>query len=308
MGHGLDWSNLQYFHEVARTGTLSGAARRLGADHATVGRRIAALEHSLGRKLFERHQRGYSLTRQGRRLLVIADAMEREAARVEAGAGRDAVGGTVRLSTLEGFGNFFMAPRIGTLLRANPGLALEWLTIQQLVALSRREADITVTLSPANGTRFVSEKLTDYRLAIYGAPAYLDRHPPIRAQEDLRAHLFTGYIEDLVFTRGLDYLGDLADGAISARLQNSSLGAQLAAIRAGLCLGVLPVFVARASDGPAGDAAPSLRAVLGEEVTLTRSYWMSFSRDDADNPRVQRVCETLRDSVAGASGLFMATP
>ena len=298
MAHGLDWSNLQYFHEVARTGTLSAAARRLRADHATVGRRIELLERAIGAKLFERHARGYGLTRRGEQLLAVVEAMEREAAGAwDRFAG--GVGGTLRISTLEGFGNYFLAPRIGGLLRDNPDLTIEWQTIQQLVSLSRREADVTITLAPPPAGRFISEKLTDYRLLIYGTRAYLDRAPRLDGPADLASHTFAGYIDDLVFTRGLDYLAGLAGdsgAALHARLQNSSLGAQMAATRAGLCLCVLPVFVAA--------ACPELIPILPDRIALTRSYWMSIAADQADSARIRRVSGFVREAVASAAGVF----
>ncbi|MBE7212749.1 MAG: LysR family transcriptional regulator, partial [Gluconacetobacter diazotrophicus] len=277
------------------------AGRRLRADHATVGRRVDALERTMGVKLFERHARGYGLTRQGEQLLRVAEAMEREAARAEdgfgGGFGGGGVGGTVRISTLEGFGTHFLAPRIGRLMRDNPELVIEWLTIGQIVALSRREADVTVTLAPPQAGRFVAEKLCEYRLLIYGSREYLAGAPPLREAADLERHAFAGYIEDLVFTRGLDYLGGIAGGRVRARLQNSSLGAQLAATKAGLCLCVLPVFVAAAE--------PELLPVLADEVSLTRAYWMSVPADEAESARVRRVRSFIREEVAAAGSLFV---
>jgi DNA-binding transcriptional LysR family regulator len=65
--------------------------------------------------------------------------------------------GAVRISAPEGFGNFFLAPRIGELAAAHPRLAIEMITIQQIVALSRREADVAVTMTlPQAATSFTS--------------------------------------------------------------------------------------------------------------------------------------------------------
>ncbi|MEJ1976506.1 MAG: LysR family transcriptional regulator [Acetobacteraceae bacterium] len=241
----FDWDDLQFFLAVARAGTVSLAGRRLGADHATVGRRVAALEEALGVTLFERTPRGYGLTRHGERLIATAEAIETEAVRAEqelAGSNHRLTG-SVRISTLEGFGNFFLASRVGAFAAANPGLTVELITIQQIVALSRREADIVVTLAPPKTGRFVCEKLTDYRLFVYGSRDYLDSHPPIRTRDDLATHPFAGYIDDLIFMRGLDYLAEIGPD-LRARLQNSSLHAQMEATASGFGLCVLPAFIA----------------------------------------------------------------
>ena len=61
----MDWDDLRYFAELARTGSLSAASRSLRVDHTTVARRVSALERSLGVKLFDRLPRGWALTADG---------------------------------------------------------------------------------------------------------------------------------------------------------------------------------------------------------------------------------------------------
>ncbi len=296
----FDWDDLQYFLAVARAGTVSRAGRRLGVDHATVGRRVAALEEALGTKLFERTHRGYGLTRHGERLVATAEAMEAQAVRAEqdiAGSSQRLTG-SLRISTLEGFGNFFLASRIGAFVAANPGLSVELITIQQIVALSRREADIAVTLAPPKTGRFVYECLTDYRLFVYGARGYLAARPPIRRREDLAAHPFAGYVDDLIFMRGLDYLTEIGPG-LQARLQNSSLHAQMEAAAAGFGLCVLPAYIAA--------TRPELVPVLRDSVSLLRSYWMVVHADTADSAKVRLAREFIRDAANGAKAAFMGT-
>src|SRR5919112_3603219 len=102
----FDWDDLRFFLAVARAGRLTVAARRLGADHTTVSRRISALESALRAKLFERTPQGYSLTTQGERLLVKAESMEAQALAVAAEVGGSdlALSGTVRVGAPDGFG------------------------------------------------------------------------------------------------------------------------------------------------------------------------------------------------------------
>src|SRR6266478_5816767 len=73
----LDWNDLRYFLSAVRARTLSGAARTLGVQHSTIGRRIAALERSLGAPLFFRQRDGLTLTRLGQSILQRAEEVER---------------------------------------------------------------------------------------------------------------------------------------------------------------------------------------------------------------------------------------
>jgi DNA-binding transcriptional LysR family regulator len=286
----FDWNDLRYFLSVAQAGTVSQAARRLGVDHATVIRRVEALEHAMGVKLFERTPRGYYLTANGERLLPSAETIHEEARKIgrEMLASNHGIGGIVRISTLEGFGNMFLARRLPKFAAQYPNLHIELLTLQQIVALSRRESDVAITLQPPATGRFVREKLTDYSLFVYGSREYLARHPPIRTRDDLRDHVFCGYIDDLVFVRGLDYLDDVAKG-LRAKLQSSSLHAQTEAAIAGYGLCVLPAFIAA--------RYPQLELVLPDQVVLTRSYWLVASADVAPSPRVQAIWQFIRAEV-----------
>ncbi len=221
----------------------------------------------MGVKLFERTPRGYYLTANGERLLPSAETIHEETRKIgrEMLASHHGIGGIVRISTLEGFGNVFLAGRLPKFAAQYPNLHIELLTLQQIVALSRREADIAITLQPPDTGRFVHEKLTDYSLFVYGSRDYVAGRPPIRTREDLREHVFCGYIDDLVFVRGLDYLDEVAKG-LRAKLQSSSLHAQTEAAIAGYGLCVLPAFIAARH--------PQLVPVLPDQVSLTRSYWL----------------------------------
>lgn len=297
MRRGFDWNDLRFFLAVAQVGTLTGAARRLGTDHATVSRRITALETAIGAKLFERTPQGYLATLSGERLIAHAEAMEAEAIAATEGLGRPEAGitGTLRINTLEGFGTVFLAPRIGRFAERHPRLKLELVMIQQIVALSRREGDVAIALAPPKESRFVTTRLTDYRLGLYAAPAYLAAHPAIRTRGDLEGHAFVGYVDDLVFTRGLDYLDEVAPG-LRARIQSSSLVTQRAITEDGQGLCVLPHFMAR--------GRPGLVAVLPGAVDLVRSYWLVTHRDIAESARVRAVARFVEEETQAARAWF----
>src|SRR5690606_23024917 len=100
---------------VARAGQILGASRRLELNHATVSRRVAALEAALGAKLFRRLTTGSELTEEGERFLGVAERMEADmiAARAEIAREGGDVSGVVRIGAPDGFGVAFLASRLG---------------------------------------------------------------------------------------------------------------------------------------------------------------------------------------------------
>lgn len=292
----LDWDDVRVFLEVARVGTVSGAARRLTIDHATVIRRIDALERGLSAKLFERTPRGYGLTQSGERLMDCALDMDVSLGRVREAIGQPAeVSGTVRINCLEAFANFFLARRLADFAKTHPKVRVELTTIQQIVALSRREGDIAITVQVPSGRTNGRTRLVEYSLYVYGHKDYLAGHPPILAREDLGKHRFAGYIDDLVFTRGLDYIGELLPG-LRPGMQSSSLHAQMEFVSAGLGLCVLPAFMAR--------TRPELLPVLPEETGLRRNYWLLVPQGEATPGPARAVRQFIIDAVNAEQALF----
>jgi DNA-binding transcriptional LysR family regulator len=293
----FDWTDLKSFLAIARSGRLTAAAARLKVDHTTLSRRVAGLEQDLKAKLFDRSPSGYTLTDQGRRLLPLAEEMER----VAIGAG-EAVGGTaaaaegiVRVGSPEGFGSYFLAPRVAALQRLHPGLVIQLVAASAIFSLSKRDADIVISVSRSPAGRLKVSKLTDYDLALYAAPAYLAAHPPIAEAADLGGHKFVSYIGDLLNFPELDFLQHVAPGGATS-MESSNLVAQLRATLAGAGLCVLPAFLA------AGE--PGLSRVLPEEVCLTRSLWLTVHQDLADLARIKAAIAFIKAEVAAAKDVF----
>jgi len=298
----FDWDDLRFFLAVARSGRLTAAARRLGADHATVSRRITSLEESLKAKLFERRPQGYALTGHGEQLLAKAESMETEALAIqsEIGGADMALSGTVRIGAPDGFGSSFLAPRFAGFAKAYPGLELQLIAMPRLLSLSKREADVAITLAPPKEGKVVARKLCDYRLGLYASQDYLDAMPKIAAAEDLFAHRIVGYIDDLIFTPELDYLDEVAKG-LRAQIQSSSVLAQMNAVAAGAGIGVIHHFMAVDE--------PRLMPVLPESVSITRSFWLLVHADLKDVARVRAVVDfVVRESKANRALLMGELP
>ena len=187
-----EWTDLRFFLELARAGTLSGASRRLNVEHTTVARRIDRLEKELGTTLFDRSREGYELTEMGLALLPHAEAMEGAAlaAAEQLGGAEVAAHGVVRLGVPEVFGVKVVAPLLVGLLDANPDLTIDLLALPSFANLANREADLGVMLDPPTTGRYMVTRLASFRFYLYASPAYLARHPPIREQSDLSQHYF----------------------------------------------------------------------------------------------------------------------
>ena len=293
----FDWDDLRFFLAVARAGRLTVAARRLGADHATVSRRITSLETALKATLFERRPQGYTLTPHGERLVTAAEAIESAAlaASSDIGGADLALSGAVRVGAPDGFGTIFLAPRTVKLAERYPELEIQLIAMPRLLSLSKREADIAISLSPPKEGKIVARKLTDYRLGLYASEAYVAAAPAIRSPEDLFAHPLIGYIDDLIFMPELDYLDEIAKG-LRPRLQSSSLVAQMEATLAGAGVCVLPHFMTA--------GRPGLVRVL-PEAELTRTFWLIVHAELKDVARVRAMVDFLVREVKAARGLFL---
>lgn len=281
----IGWDDLRIFVAAARAGSFGEASNRLGVDPATVSRRVARLESVLKATLLTRSKSGLQLTAAGDQLLRLgleAETVMAAAAKV----GRpDVVGGTVRVSTAEGFGVSILAPALPAFVERRRGIKIELAATSGFLSPSRREVDMAVTLSAPDSPRIAIETLTTYQLALYASPGYLDRRGEPGSVVDLRACDIVGYVDDLIYAPELRYLDEILP-ALTPTLACTSIHAQRAIIAAGGGIGVMPCFMA---DG--------LVRVLADDVLLERRFWLSTHRDVYDTARIRAVRTWLGDLV-----------
>lgn len=260
--------DLRFFLEVARTGKLVAAARGLGVDHTTVGRRISHLERTTGARLFVRSVGGWKLTEAGERLAVHAEAVESSllAAAEELGSGPGRLSGTLRIATPDGFGAFVLSPGLGGLRKEHPDLAIEVVTATRLNLLDTKEFDVGISLTRPEIRGVDATELAAYPLGLYAAPGYLGSAGSIAEVEDLREHPVIGYVDSLLDIPDLRFLDSVLPGMRPAIQTNNITGQWMAAV-AGLGVAVLPLFI--------GQSDPRLERVLADTVHLRRKYWLA---------------------------------
>ena len=293
----MDWDRVRIFLEVARTGQILGAAKRLKLNHATVARQLSALEKDLKTKLVNRQTTGSSLTPAGVALLAAAERAESELLRIgsELTSAADSLSGTVRIGAPDGLGNYFLADQLGAFAVANPDLVVQLVPLPRVFSLAKREADIVVTLERPEEGRLVATKLTDYTLSVYASSAYLDRAKPIRTPEDLRDHLLVTYIHDIIYSRALDYASTFKE-LIRRRYECGSVVGQLEAVRAGHGIGILHDYAAL--------RYPELKRVL-PGARFTRTYWLVSHADTNETKAVRELRRYVVTKVRAARGQFV---
>ncbi len=284
-----NWDDLKVFLAVARAESLSGAGRVLKLDPATVGRRIARLEEATGAPLFAKSPQGYALTNEGHRLMTHALRAEQEMIRAfEDLAGQEGqLTGTIRLGAPDGCANFVLPQVCEEILKRNPELEIQIVSLPRVFNLSRREADIAIGVSPPTARQMHVEKLTDYKLHLVASTKYLRRSAPIETVADLRHHQIVGYVQDMIFDSELDYLAEA--GLDKVHLASNSVSVQFNWIRHGAGIGIMHEF--------AMPFARGLTKVLEEEVHLTRSFYLIRHVDDMRLERLNRFAEALADGV-----------
>ena len=293
----MNWDDVRIFLAVARAGQILGAARRLDLNHATVSRRVAALEKSLGAKLFRRLTTGSELTAEGQRFLIVAERIEADmiAARADIAGESDEVSGTVRIGAPDGFGVAFLAPRLGELIRRYPALSIQLVPVPRSFSLSRREADIAIAVERPTEGRLVAAKLVDYTLGLYASRGYAASHGLPQTPAELKRHPLIGYVADLLVSLSLDYGPEIMPDWQARFAVSSALG-QLEAVRSGAGIGILHTFIARDHDDlvPVEVAAP-----------IRRAYWLIYHETVRPLRRVQVVSSFIAAAVEAERARFV---
>ncbi|MEM8730405.1 MAG: LysR family transcriptional regulator [Pseudomonadota bacterium] len=278
------WDDMKVFLAVARTESLSGAGRKLKLDPATVGRRITRLESALGAPLFRKSPQGYALTPGGERLLAHGERVE-QAMR----AGLDALSGStddltgqIRIGAPDGCATYLLPQVCLSIARENPDLDIQIVAQPRVVNLSRREADMAITVSRPTAGQLLVQKITDYHLHLVADETYLDRHPLVR-RDDLRGHPMVGYIPDMIFESELDYLHEL--GVARVAMASNSVPVQLKMTEGGQGLCVAHDF--------ALSSHPRLRKILADQIALTRAFFLVRHQSDQRSARLNRFSTLL---------------
>lgn len=293
----FDWSDLRFALAVARGGSIAAAARSLRVDATTVTRRLKTLEKTLGSRLFERHSSGLRPTTAGEQVIAAATRMELETIGLErAVSATDArIEGSVRVTTIESLSSGFLSEHLPPLLEAHPHLRIELVTGDQLLDLSRSEADIAIRVGSTQQEGVIARKIAKVGHAVYASRAYLAAHGTPESPEALREHRCIGFTERIAHAPEARWLLERAGPRGFSFRSASSLTLILAA-RGGAGVGLLPCYLA--------DQHEELVRLFGGEVVMDREFWLHFHAELRKIARVRVVVDHLLQLFRRHAALF----
>src|SRR3546814_16550260 len=88
--------------------------------------------------------------------------------------------GHLRVGSTEGICNYVLAPLMTDFQRRFPAITLDIMPVPRFISLSKREADIAISLERPQRGPYLCTKLLDYSLKLYGSTEYIARCAPIR--------------------------------------------------------------------------------------------------------------------------------
>jgi DNA-binding transcriptional LysR family regulator len=280
------WDELRTFTEVARDGSLSGAARRLGLTQPTVGRHIDALEAAFGLTLFTRSPRGLTPTPAALALEPHVEAMAAAAAALARTASGEAAAdrGVVRVTASDVVGVEVLPPMLAAFHAEHPDIAIELALTNRTQDLARRDADIAVRMVRPTQSGLLARRIGSSRISLFAHRDYLARFGEPRSLADLAGHCFIGFDRDnSTFRAAGDYARTMTRESFGLRCDNDL--AQLAALRAGVGIGGCQDNIARRT--------PDLVSVLPNAFRYALDVWLVMHEDLKATRRVRLLFDHL---------------
>ena len=286
----LDWQDVCVFLALARHGSLSAAARMLSVSHATIARRLASLERSLGEKLVERRSDGYVLTSAGADALQAASEMENAAQTLTNGKHDGMPAGLIRVSASPGLSNGFLITRLPALVDRYPRLNIDLTPALRAISLERHEADIAIRVDLPKDSNIIARPLTTIGYGFYGT------EEACRLAKEEGHHVFIGFNEsDAYLTQAAWLSKQFAGARVAFRAKDQFL--QSIAARSGVGLALIPHYIGRND--------PALQICDLGVVPSSRDVYLLTRNGDRMNSTVREVADLITMMFDRERSLFL---
>jgi len=285
-----DWTLYRSFLAVLREGSLSAAARHLGATQPTLGRHIEQLETALGCPLFTRSPGGLTPTPVALTLRPHAETMETaaDALRRQASGESGAVRGTVRISASQMIGGAVLPPMLARFQSEYPEIELEVALSNTQDDLLRREADIAIRMVRPTQEALLARQVGTVTIGFYAHRRYVERHGLPADLAEIANHILIGFDKDETVARSLTFGGKpVTRDWFRYRCDNDL--AQWQALLAGVGIGGCQDRLAARE--------PDLVPVLTSQMRLRYDTWLVMHEDQRDNRRIKLLFDFLAEEM-----------
>lgn len=293
----VQWDDFEVVLAIADSGSLSGAARQLKVNHATVFRRLGDIERRLGVALFERSRLGYRPTQAGEEMAhtaqQIEEAVNSTARRI---AGRDLKpAGAVWLTTTDSLLAGALSPIFAQFRQQYPDITLDIFVSHQLFNLTKREADVAIRPTNNPPENLIGRRIVDVGVAVYGAQPLVGNPTEI----DLAQWPWIGpgpHLPDLPMQ---DWMHEQGYDARCGYRVNSVSG-MYSAVCAGSGIGLLPAYLA--------DQNPTLVQLSDPIAECTVGLWFLMHPDLRDVARIRTLLDYTTETLRARSADFAGQP
>lgn len=281
------WDEIRTAYQVARLGTVSGAAEVLGVHHATVIRHIDALEKRLGSKLFQRHARGYTPTEAGQELLKVAQTTEEQFTQLVSrikGHG-ETVGGELVVTSITGMAQL-LTPALAAFQAKHPGVTIRYITDMRVYRLDYGEAHVAIRAGSApQEPDNVVQPLLKMPIGMYASKGYVAANGLPATEADLSAHRFIGAENPEARAPFYKWLeAHVPADCITYKVSDSE--AARLALLAGMGIGFMDTYIAQRS--------PELVEVMPPQPEWTSNFWIVTHVDLHRSLKVQSFLAILK--------------
>ncbi|WP_110654834.1 LysR family transcriptional regulator [Salinicola halimionae] len=277
----VNWTDLQFFSALARTGSLSAAARELKVDHVTVGRRISSLEKSLDTRLVDKLPRSRPLTERGEAIAVLVREVERmvNSLPLYSDVVNESLDATVRLSAPPGLAVHWITPLLPVLKKHYPKLKVALHYSTTFAALDKGECDLALRMTRPEDKDLVVRKIGNLTYDLYASLEY------VKTPSDS--------YEFIVYPQALEHLPQQVwlhryRGGRGIALESSDVLAHYMAVKSGLGIAALPTFI-----GDSDSGLVRLEAMLSRP---DRPVWLTMYPDLRNSASVRVLVDFIADN------------
>lgn len=293
----IPWDLIRTFRSVAKTGSLSAAAKELSLTQPTIGRHIDLLEDATKLTLFVRSREGMTITDQGSDLVAISEEMAKAANEFERRASGydETIKGLVRISANEIFGVLILPKILPIFAKQYPDIEIELTVSNSAANLLQRDADVAIRMFRPTQNDLIARKITELPLGFFAHKDYFEDRAQPQKISDLRDHSFIGFDRDTSFIDAARSLGEeFKPSDFSFRCDN--ILAHTEAIRSGLGIGVTHQELAKTWQG--------VERVLPQIALPNLDLWIACHADVRYNKRIRLVMDFLAEHLKNPYKVF----